>query len=219
VSSPLAFAEELERRDADVARALAALESLRSEIEEVRAHAGDAAEFLASAPQLLRQRQADVESTNLERLEAEEALRVSEKQVDEAQGEKALLEATRARQQAEATLADATRRFSEASIALSRAVVEKEKRTVYAETLAARAAGLAPRVRDGAAPREGLTGTIEWASQARGALLLEHSNLEREREAIVRQASELAASVLGVQTASVAGLRDRLAGALGQSSA
>jgi hypothetical protein len=52
----------------------------------------------------------------------------------------------------------------------------------------------------------------EWASRERGALLLEHSGLVRERDAVVREASELLASVLGEPFAStsVAGLRGRL---------
>jgi hypothetical protein len=53
-------------------------------------------------------------------------------------------------------------------------------------------------------------------SQARGALLVEHSGLAREREAVVREASELLGSVLGdpLAATSVAGLRNRLERAL-----
>jgi chromosome segregation ATPase len=62
----------------------------------------------------------------------------------------------------------------------------------------------------------GLEGVIAWASQTRGALLVEHSNLARERENVVREASELLGSVLGDPYAatSVAGLRERLFRAL-----
>jgi chromosome segregation ATPase len=214
----LTFAAGLERRDADVAQVLAELESLQSEVEEVRADAGRVAEFLESAPQRILRLEGDAESADADRRDAEAALRAAEDQVDRAHGEKERLEAARARQQAEDTLTEATRRFANASAALARFVVETEKRTADAEALAARAAGLAPRVRGVAAPREGVERTIEWASQARGALLLEHSSFEREREAIARQASELAASVLG-EPASVAGLCDRLARALHQASA
>jgi hypothetical protein len=53
---------------------------------------------------------------------------------------------------------------------------------------------------------------IAWSSHTRGALLVEHSNLVRERENVVREASELLGSVLGDPFAatSVAGLRERL---------
>ena len=57
-----------------------------------------------------------------------------------------------------------------------------------------------------------LDGAVEELSQRRGALLLEHSNLARERDAVVREASELLGSVLGdpLASTSVAGLRERL---------
>jgi chromosome segregation ATPase len=62
----------------------------------------------------------------------------------------------------------------------------------------------------------GLGTTIEELSERRGALLVEHSNLARERDAVVREASELLGSVLGDPFAatSVAGLRERLERAL-----
>lgn len=62
----------------------------------------------------------------------------------------------------------------------------------------------------------GLDDTLEALSQRRGALLVEHSNLVRERDAVVREASELLGSVLGdpLTTTSVAGLRERLRRAL-----
>jgi len=57
-----------------------------------------------------------------------------------------------------------------------------------------------------------LDGAVEELSQRRGALLVEHSNLARERDAVVREASELLGSVLGdpLASTSVAGLRERL---------
>lgn len=62
----------------------------------------------------------------------------------------------------------------------------------------------------------GLERVIAWASHTRGALLVEHSNLARERENVVREASELLGSVLGdpLAATSVAGLRERLSSAL-----
>ena len=75
---------------------------------------------------------------------------------------------------------------------------------------------LAPRVRDVPAAPADLHGTLEWASRARGSLLLEHSGLAREREEVVREATELLASVLGepLNATAVAGVRERLARAL-----
>jgi chromosome segregation ATPase len=62
----------------------------------------------------------------------------------------------------------------------------------------------------------GLGTTLEELSERRGALLVEHSNLARERDAVVREASELLGSVLGdpLASTSVPGLRERLERAL-----
>ena len=79
---------------------------------------------------------------------------------------------------------------------------------------------LAPRVRDVPAASADLDGALEWAARARGALLLQRSGLARERDEVVREATELLASVLGdpLTTTAVAGVRERLARALGEPS-
>jgi hypothetical protein len=46
-------------------------------------------------------------------------------------------------------------------------------------------------------PAPGLDGLEEWASRVSAALLVVGSGLETERERLVRQANEIAASVLG----------------------
>ena len=52
---------------------------------------------------------------------------------------------------------------------------------------------------------------VEWASRARAALLVERSGLDTRREQLVREANELASSVLGeTVSSSVPGVRRRL---------
>ena len=46
-------------------------------------------------------------------------------------------------------------------------------------------------------PGPGTTGIAEWGTRARAALLVARSQLATERDAIVRQANELGAVVLG----------------------
>jgi hypothetical protein len=105
----------------------------------------------------------------------------------------------------------------EAHAELERAAAD---RRVEAEHLAHRAVELGPRVRDAPAASPDLDGALEWASRARGALLLQHSGLARERDEVVREATELLASVLGdpLTATGVAGVRERLARALAESS-
>ncbi|MDQ3891244.1 MAG: hypothetical protein M3312_11945, partial [Actinomycetota bacterium] len=49
----------------------------------------------------------------------------------------------------------------------------------------------------GAAPGPGLAGVSTWATSARAALFVARGGLVSEREAVIRQANELGALVLG----------------------
>jgi chromosome segregation ATPase len=209
VEALLDFAAELERRDADVGRALDAAEQLEADIDEIRADAEDAFAFLAAVPGRIARLQVEERNANADREAAEAAVEAAAVELERTQGETARLEAQRKHQKAEDALADAMLEFARASVEVSRAVFEQEQRKAYAETLGVRAAQLAGRVRDVPPPVEGLEGTIEWAARARGALLLGRSSLERERDAIVRQAIELAANVAGEPATPIAGLRPR----------
>ncbi|HXV57593.1 MAG TPA: hypothetical protein VD704_06975, partial [Gaiellaceae bacterium] len=53
----------------------------------------------------------------------------------------------------------------------------------------------------GAPPGPGLTGVTAWGTRARAALLVARSQLSSERDALIRQANELGALVLGEQFA------------------
>src|SRR2546427_545244 len=86
---------------------------------------------------------------------------------------------------------------AQALLGVERLQAEVEELHLEAEQVASRATALAGSVRDVPAPAPGIEGTLEWASRARGALLLEHSGLVTERDTVVREASELLASVLG----------------------
>jgi hypothetical protein len=82
-----------------------------------------------------------------------------------------------------------------------------------ARELAARLGGLSRVSRQAsAAPAPGLEGTIEWGARARAALFVVRSGLDTERERLVREANELAASALGEPAAatSVALVRERI---------
>ena len=192
VESLLALAQELERRDADVAERLARVEARRHELDELRALIAATAALVATLPARWAAQQRDDAGARAARDRAlaalgeageenvpaaEAALEAAERLVAFAEAQRAGLEAEALRAQADAEVAD--RR---------------------ATTL-----GMEPGA-----------DAAEWASRERGALLVEHSSLARERDAVVREASELLGSVLGEPLAatSVAGLRSRLEGAL-----
>ena len=220
MESLLDLADELERRDAVAARALADVEALQADVEEIRTHADAAAGFLASLPALTAQRDADLEAARAARDAAAAAVRVAEQQAAEARKDSARLEAERAQAQAVGDLEAAERWVAEAQAAGETLRREAEARRAEAERLQARVVGLAPRVRDVPPPAGGLDGAREWAAQARGALLLERSSLARERDAVIREATELVASITGepLTSTAVTGIRERLALALARPS-
>jgi hypothetical protein len=189
----LDIAAALEERDARVAAELARVEQEEADVAAIRAHAAAAAEFLASLPPALAGFAADEERAEEDKAAARAAIAAAAAAEDE-------LAAARAR----AALADAESRSERA----------REHQEALQQEGAARrdeAARLAARV-----GVDGLDAVLAWASQRRGELLVAHSGLARERDAVVREASELLSSVTGDAWAatSVAGLRGRLSRAL-----
>ena len=113
---------------------------------------------------------------------------------------------------------EAVSRRDEAAAALAAAEADvarlEEHRTAFARQTEEANDAVAALAR--ALHTTGLDATLEELSQRRGSLLVERSNLARERDAVVREASELLGSVLGdpLTSTSVAGLRARLERAL-----
>jgi DNA repair exonuclease SbcCD ATPase subunit len=220
LESLLSFAEELERRDADVAQALARVEALQAEVDELRTHATAAASFLVTLPAALAERASDERAASEARDHAEQAAREAERLAERAENKEQRLEAQRVLQRARDDLQAAEFWVTQARAAHAELDRQGAARRAEAEQLARRAVELAPRVRDVPVASADLPGALEWASRARGALLLEHSGLAREREEVVREATELLASVLGepLTATAVAGVRERLARALAEPS-
>jgi hypothetical protein len=219
VESTLGFAAELERRDAELARSLANVERMEADVDELRTHANATRAFLDALPELIARREGDERAAVAARDEARAQLAAADDALARARKDDQRLEAERKRQQALDALSDADRWLEQAGSAVEAARAEGEQHRADADRFGARARELAPGVRDVPPPGDGLAGALEWASRARGALLLERSNLAGERERIIREANELTASILGepLVSAAVAGLRDRLALALGES--
>jgi signal transduction histidine kinase len=201
----LIFAEELERRDADLGVVLDAVEALQHEIEELRAHAATVAAFLSSFPEALDALERDERAAQDVCAVAERTLREAEAGEDE-----------RVTLQAGDALRSAERWVADAALARRRLEQDSAARRADGDRLEARAEVLAGRVHDVPAPAGGLDGALEWASRARGTLLLEQSTLVRERDAVVREANELLGSVLGepLTSTAVAGVRAKLERAL-----
>jgi hypothetical protein len=222
----LSIADDLERRDQRAAEELLEVERLQAEVDELRAHAGAVAAFLRELP-VLQAALAQEERAAAEELEhARDAMDVAENElarVQERGSESARLEAARATQHARDALEAAELRVKRAAIERTRVEHEAAEGGAEAERFERRAGELSlhPRLaHDVAPPATGLHGVLDWAARARGELLLAHAALATERDKIVREATELAASVLGEPLVSTgaAGLRERLERAMGSDS-
>jgi hypothetical protein len=202
MDSVLALADELERRDAEIALRLEAVEERQREVEVLRDDAVSTAEALALLP-AERAKQADDETAAREaRARALAELREAEQREDPLAVDRARI-----------TLDSAEHWVAETEAQRERLLVEELNARARAAATMSRAAELGLEVPNAATETPAALAALdEWASRERGALLLEHSGLVRERDAVVREASELLASVLGEPFAStsVAGLRGRL---------
>jgi hypothetical protein len=194
----LEIAADLEARDTRVAAELARVEAQQADVDEIRARAEAAAAFLAALPAAIAGHTRDEEQAEQDRVDARRALREAEQEKDETLRAHAV-------ERAQDTLVDADRRAARAREHQEALAREGAERREEAARLAERA-GV-----DG-----DLDAVIAWASHRRGELVLERSGLARERESIVREASELLASITGdaLTSTSVAGLRDWLSQAL-----
>lgn len=204
----LAFLRELERADEEVAATLAELDDLARQVDGVRARVEKLETFLARLPAERSRLEAAERDWELHVRSAGEELAAAEQQLDEAQRARDESHATGAHHRvvrARDALHMAERRLAEGRA--ERRELESEARAVEQETnkledTAGRlAATLAERPRlaeqAGAQPVPGLTGVGEWASGARAALVVARNSLASERDALIRQANELGALVLG----------------------
>jgi hypothetical protein len=215
----LALVRELEQADEASAAELTELDELYAACEAVRTRALELEAFLARLPEeRAAARGAVAEARGLED-ERRRAAGHAARELRDAEGAgdpERLAAARRFDVRARDALHIAERRRGEAEERSTGLEREAEAAQVEAEELARRAAGLAgalaerPRLGGdaGTPPAGGLAGIADWGTQARAALLVARGQLAAERDAIVRQANELAAVLLGesLPAASVAGV-------------
>ena len=216
----LRIVDELERRDEDAAAALLGIEALQREVEETRAQAAAIAAFLAAFPDALAARETEQRAAAESLAKASAALADAEAALEQARErgrEDARLAAERAVQHARDALREAELRVERARVERERLEREEQEQRGEAERLVLRVEPLAQRLAEDPRvatkpPGPGLDAVLEWASRARGDLLLAHAGLATERDKVVREATELVASALGepLPGTGVAGVRERL---------
>ncbi len=212
------FAVELEQRDATVAERIDELAELSTEVERIRTRAAEIRSLLDALPA----ERAHLDEAEAEAADAHEAARAAlmeaEAAVQRARGGDAREAARSKAAQAGASVrAEEERRarLLERRSALVQQADQLGAEALELERLARRIAGeleQMARVSPTAPPEPGLAGVVDWGARAHVAVVVARGGLESERDRIVREANELASSVLGepLYTASVALVRRRL---------
>lgn len=204
----LALVRELEVADEAVAAVLAELDELFAASERVRERALALEEFLARLPGERETHARAVEERAHELEEAEETAARAARELGEAEAA-ADAERIGAARRFDVRARDAATTARRRSAEAREAAAELEDRAAATEQevpfLESRARELAAALRDrprlaaeaGTEPAPGLEGVSDWAAGARTALVVARTALASERDAVVRQANELGALVLG----------------------
>ena len=204
----LAILEDLERSEEEVAAETAEIEELYASSEDVRGAALELVSFLQRLPDDRAAAEREIEESAAALEGAADAAERAEQELPaaEASGDaERIAAARRFHIRARDALGLAERRARDALSRASELEASAKAAEERADQLAARAAELAqtlsrrPRVaveagvRPGAGPAE----IAEWGTQVRAALLVTRSQVAAERDALVRQANELAAGAVG----------------------
>ena len=214
----LAFAAELEERDAALRERIDLLGELGRQVDEARARAEEVAQVINRLPRDREQVQASLAEAERELETAAAAHARARRDVERARGEDALAAARR--HEAHAATDVRTSEDRRERLVARRDELDRAERAAAEEIRALDAGGrelavelaAAPRVAAPEAPAAGLDGLADWGARAHAAVFVARSGLETERGRVVREANELAASVLGepLYSTSVAGVRERL---------
>jgi chromosome segregation ATPase len=224
----LAFIRELEQADEAVAVVLTELDDLYAACEAVRGRALELEAFFVRLPD---ERAAASLAEQGARAAVDESRAAAERAAQELRAAEAVHDdqriaaARRFDVRARDALRTAERRRREAEEHAARLEAQADAAADEAQKLARRARELAaalgerPRlaVEAGELPAEGLAGIADWGTRARAALLVARGQLAAERDAVVRQANELGALVLGepLTATSAAGVVRRVERKLG----
>jgi hypothetical protein len=227
----IAYAHDLEQRDADVADRIDAAGRLLRRVDDVRARAQRVRLALLVIPEEIDRAEQAVREAEAREAEARREVVDAENELQQLQrskraGEDARIAADRAVRRAGVLARDAadgvTRQRERVRLVLSDQVAlraEADGLAVDARTVAGEVAGL-PRLSESGrtAPGASLEEIEEWGARAHSAIFVVRGGLESERERIVQEASVLVASALGEQVAgaSVSHVRRRLEQELGQ---
>ena len=188
--------QDLERRDDELAAAAERLRALEGGIAKIRERAEAIDAFFASYAEQQSGRRAEVTDAEVELAERREEQDRAEKDLEAARnGEERELRAkalSRARDHVAVALARLDRAHADFE------QLEREAAELPSELTALEAQALELASSD--LPVPGPEGLVAWASHAHAELFVALSQLDTRRDRIIREANELASSVLGEPT-------------------
>ncbi len=199
-SHAIADLRALADQDAELAARMTRLAELDAESAAVRQRAEEIDAFFARYPDddTRLRRASDDARAELEARLAEHA--EAERSLADARGEEAKTYARHAVERAADHVAVAETALTRAEG--EHAALEDEAAALPKQVpeLERRARSVADEVPDVPAPGEGLRALVDWGSRAHAALFVESRQLGAQRELVIREANELASSVLGEPT-------------------
>ena len=222
----LAAARELEARDAAIARGIDEVDALQRETDALRSRAGAVDEFLERLPRLREETQATISDAETRLEERRTALEEAERRLREAERarkEEPLEAARRALARAQGAVGLAEKNLARAGEHLAQLEREAEDASLEARALHGEADHLAERLRrvpriskQASDPPRDPAALVAWGGDARAALFVVRGSLDAERDAVIREANELAANLLGetVAATNVSLVRTRIEAAL-----
>jgi hypothetical protein len=190
---------ELERADEEVGAVLADLDRLGERLDSLRTRVSDLRAFEDRLPFERERRASKLERARAEAESAHDALEKAEEAVRSAKPEaarEAELFEVRARDRVQST----ERNLAEAGKVAASLEAGREAGDLHrsARALAVELGGRSRLAEDaGKEPGRGLDGVVAWTEVARASLFVARGQVTAEREAIVRQATELGAVALG----------------------
>ncbi|HJS70734.1 MAG TPA: hypothetical protein VJ744_07980 [Gaiellaceae bacterium] len=210
----LAILEDLERTEEEVAVELAEIDELYAACEELRGAALALLAFLTGLPDERTAAEREIEESTRALEAAADAAERAEQELAAAEADgdpERLAAARRFHIRARDALGVAERRARDALSRASELEAAAKAAEERADELASRARELAGALRRrsrvaveaGVRPGPDPAEIAEWGTQVRAALLVARNQVAAERDALVRQANELAANAVGEPVAAM----------------
>jgi chromosome segregation ATPase len=187
----------LRRSDEELADAGHRLEAREAAVAAIRARAEEIEAFFAALPDEEARRRAAIAEAERDLERRREDVAAAERALAEADGDEVRERADRAAARGREHVRAAEARLDRARAAGQRLAAEAAELEPEIHRLEREATALAEAAPDLPSPGTGTRALVEWASHAHAELFVARSQVDRRRDQVIREAGELASSILG----------------------